>query len=335
MSRFILIVGFFLAYHLPYAQSPYFPPATGDRWESLDPASLGWQEDQLDSLRQYLDQKNSKAFLILKDGKIAVEWYFDSFTQDSAWYWASAGKTLTAALTGIAQQEGYLSIGDTSSKYLGEGWTALTPEQEEKITLWNQLTMTSGMNGGLFNCILPSCLVHVADAGSRWAYHNAPYTLLRDVVEIATETDINVYTREKLLNKTGMTGLWVRTQSGDLFFSKARSMARFGWLMLNEGVWEGTPILEDTAYFHQMIRPSQDLNASYGYLWWLNGQPSHMLPVFRTMYEGPITPNAPMDMYAGIGKNGQFLNVVPSENMVVVRMGESPDDDFVPVRLSQ
>ena len=64
---------------------------------------------------------------MLKDGKIAIEKYFGTFTKDSLWYWASAGKTLTAFLVGQAQENGLLSISDSTSKYLGSGWTGLTP----------------------------------------------------------------------------------------------------------------------------------------------------------------------------------------------------------------
>ena len=92
------------------AQQLYFPPLTGNTWETVTPASLGWCEQYLDSLDEMLDNTNSKAFIILKDGKIAHEKYFDAFTQDSIWYWASAGKSLTSLLVGISQQEGFLYI---------------------------------------------------------------------------------------------------------------------------------------------------------------------------------------------------------------------------------
>ena len=55
---------------------------------------------------------------LLKDGKIVLEKYYDNFTMDSLWYWASAGKTVTSFMTGIAQQEGHLNISDTTSQYL-------------------------------------------------------------------------------------------------------------------------------------------------------------------------------------------------------------------------
>ena len=86
------------------SQSIYFPPLLGNTWDALSPASLGWCEPKIDSLLDYLEAKNSKAFILLKDGKIVIEKYFGTFTIDSVWYWASAGKTLTGFTVGIAQQ---------------------------------------------------------------------------------------------------------------------------------------------------------------------------------------------------------------------------------------
>ncbi|NBU04032.1 MAG: hypothetical protein EBT60_06995 [Bacteroidetes bacterium] len=75
------------------AQTTYFPPNTGT-WETITPQSLGWCDANIDSLYNYLNQKNTKAFIILKDGKIVLEKYFGNFTQDSIWYWASASPHL-------------------------------------------------------------------------------------------------------------------------------------------------------------------------------------------------------------------------------------------------
>ena len=111
------------------AQSIYFPPNVG-MWDTLSPTALGWCTDSIAPLLDFLDQSNTKAFLVLKDGRIVIEEYFGTFTQDSLWYWASAGKSVTAFLVGKAQEEGFLSINDSTSKYLGQGWTNTTPAQE-------------------------------------------------------------------------------------------------------------------------------------------------------------------------------------------------------------
>ena len=81
------------------AQTPYFPaPVAGSTWETIDPATLGWCPDRIDSLYAYLDANNTKGFMVLKDGRIVLERYFGTFVQDSIWYRASAGKTLTSTV---------------------------------------------------------------------------------------------------------------------------------------------------------------------------------------------------------------------------------------------
>ncbi len=319
------------------SQNLYFPPTTGDTWETQDPLTLNWCAEKIDSLYAYLDSNHTKAFVLLKGGKIVLEKYFGNHTQNTPWQWASAGKTLTSFMTGIAQQEGLLSINDTSSKYLGKGWTACTAEQEDKITIRHQLTMTSGLDDGVPEnyCTLDTCLLYKSDAGTRWAYHNAPYTLLDSVIEQATGQTLNAYVAQKLKTPTGMTGFFIKLGYNNVFFSNARSMARFGLLMLNKGKWNSTPVLTDSTYYRQLINTSQNLNLSYGFLWWLNGKNSFRLPTSQLVFPGPLIPSAPDDLYMALGKDGQFLNVAPSEDMVWVRMGESPDGLLVPYLLNE
>lgn len=315
------------------AQNLYFPPLVGNTWNTTSPESLGWCPDKIAELLDYLEDKNTKAFILLKDGKIVIEEYFGTFTQDSVWYWASAGKTLTAFTVGIAQQEGHLSIEDATSDYLGTGWTSCTPEKEANITIRHQLTMTSGLDDGTGDpyCTLPNCLQYKADAGTRWAYHNGPYTLLDGVIEAATGQTLNAYVTQKIKAQTGMTGAFFQIDDNNVFISKPRSMARFGLLILNRGKWNNTPVLQDTAYFNQMVNTSQQLNKSYGYLWWLNGKGSFMAPGLQFVFPFDLNPSAPDDMIAALGKNGQIINVVPSQNLVYIRMGNVPDAGEVPV----
>jgi CubicO group peptidase (beta-lactamase class C family) len=309
------------------AQNLYFPPVNNSAtWDTVSPESLGWCVNSIDSLYGFLEQQNSKAFIVLKDGKIALEKYFGTFTKDSVWYWASAGKSLTSFLVAKAQEEGFLKITDTSSKYLGQGWTNCTPEQENKITIWNQLTMTTGLDDGVpdNHCTDKSCLVFKVNAGTRWAYHNAPYSLLEKVITTATGKPINTYTTSKLALKTGISGLWFTSDFDNVFYSKPRNMARFGLLFQNNCVWNGEALLNDTNYIKQMINSSQSINPSYGYLWWLNGKSSFMLPTLQTSFPGSLAPQAPADMFAAIGKNGQIVSITKSKGLVVVRMGDAP-----------
>ncbi|WP_209330511.1 serine hydrolase domain-containing protein [Lunatimonas salinarum] len=324
----------------PSPPTIYFPPKDADLWESISPNELGWNTAKLSELFAYLESNNTRAFIVLKDGKIAIEAYFgknvlgnDSFDKESRWYWASAGKVLTATLVGIAQQEGLLRIDDPTSDYLGSGWTSMTAERERLITVRNQLTMTTGLSYQIndLDCTLPACLTYGSDAGNQWYYHNAPYTLLGKVVENAAGMGYNEYTRRKIHSVTGMSGQWVTQGFNQIYWSTARDMARFGLLILNKGTWGTTEVLSDTGYYTQMIQTSQDLNPSYGYLWWLNGKGSIRFPGLPNLFNLPLADNAPRDLVAGLGKDGQFVEIVPSQGLVVVRMGSAPDNSLVPI----
>ncbi len=320
----------FLIFSIAIAGDMYFPPLTGSDWQTISPESLNWNTSKIDDLFKYLAEKNSKAFIVLKDGKIVLEKYFGSFTKDSLWYWASAGKTLTSSLVGIAQEEGLLKINEKTSKYLGKGWTSSPVEKEDKITIWNQLTMTTGLDYKVEypDCTDPECLKYKADAGTQWYYHNAPYTLLEKVVEKATGLNYNLYFSQKIRNLIGMNGAWVKLGYNNVYFSNARSMARYGILIANNGYWENKNIIKDKAYLNQMINTSQELNKSYGYLWWLNGKESSMIPGSSKVFNTMLMPNSPVDMYAALGKDGQILSISPSKGIIIVRMGECPDDQF-------
>ncbi|MDR2835027.1 MAG: beta-lactamase family protein [Bacteroidales bacterium] len=250
-KSYLLLFIFFVPVSI-ISQNLYFPPTTDNTWDTISPQSLNYCQNKIDSLFNYLEENNTKAFILLKDGKIVLEKYFGNHTQNSLWQWASAGKTITSFMTGIAQQENYLSITDKSSDYLGTAWTNCTTVQEEAITIRHQLTMTSGLDDGVEDnfCTLDSCLIYKADAGTRWAYHNAPYTLLDQIIENATGMTLNQYTTQKLKTPTGMTGSFAQVDYNNVFFSNARSMARFGLLILNKGNWNGNQIMTDTIYFN-------------------------------------------------------------------------------------
>ena len=336
MRNFIILISAIFILQPLNAQSLYFPPLTGSTWDTISPKTLGYCQTNIDRLYDFLEANNTRAFIILKNGKIVLEKYFGTHTQLTPWQWASAGKTITSFMVGMAQQEGFLSLDDTTSTYLGKGWTDCTPKQEEKITIKHQLSMNSGLDDKVLDhfCTIDTCLIYKADAGDRWAYHNGPYTLLDRVIEKATGQTLNNYTTQKLKTPIGMTGSFIPVGYNNVYFSTARSMARFGLLMLNKGKWGEKQIMTDSIYFKQMVSPSQSLNKSYGYLWWLNGKQSYMLPTSQTVFPGYLNPNAPAEMFVAMGKDGQFLNVIPGQQMVMVRMGEAPENLPVPFLLN-
>jgi CubicO group peptidase (beta-lactamase class C family) len=303
-------------------ESVYFPAITSTAWETKSLSSLGWNQSAVQPLKDYLLDKNTKSFMILVNGRIVMEEYFDGHTSTTSWPWNSAGKTLVATTTGIAQQEGLLNINDKVSEYLSTGWTSEAIEKENLITSKHLLTMTSGVNDES-ELVIKANLTYLEDAGVRWSYHNV-FQKLMDVVAEASGEDFESYFDTKLKNKIGMDGYWNYGIIFKIYHSNTRSMARFGLLALNKGKWNDEQIINET-FFNESTSTSQNINPAYGYLWWLNGKTSYMVPGGQTVFEGPLVSNAPSDMYAAMGAADQRIYVIPSKNMVVIRMGDASD----------
>lgn len=300
----------------------YFPPNSGTEWEKSSVKQLGWDSYAIRDLKIFLAQKNTKSFMILVNGRIVMEEYFNGHTSSAEWEWNSSGKTLIAAITGIAQQEGLLNINNKVSDYLGTGWTNMSLEKENLITVRHLLTMTSGIDETRQLVIKPN-LTYVADAGTRWAYSNVFQKLINIVAE-ASNQNFETFFNEKLKSKIGMNGYWNFGTIFTIYHSDTRSMARFGILALNKGKWKDEQVINE-AYFTESTNTSQSINPSYGYLWWLNGKTNFMIPNQQTVYSGSLVPNAPTDMYAAMGAFDQRIYIIPSQKMVVVRMGNAAD----------
>jgi len=303
-------------------ESMYFPSNTDNNWETKTLSSLGWNASAVQPLKDYLIQKNTKSFIILVNGRIVMEEYFKGHTPIATWPWNSAGKTLVTSTTGIAQQEGLLNINNKVSQYLGEGWTSEPIEKENLITSRHLLTMTSGINDAN-EFVIKSNLTYLADAGTRWSYHNV-FQKLMDVVAKSSNQDFELYFNTKLKNKIGMDGFWNNGLIFKVYHSNTRSMARFGLLALNKGKWKNETIINE-AFFLESINTSQAINPSYGYLWWLNGKSKYMVPGGQKVYPTTLVSNAPTDMYAAMGAEDQRIYIIPSKNMIVIRMGDLSD----------
>ncbi len=300
----------------------YFPPTSGNSWETTSIASLGWNQSAVQPLKDYLVQKNTKSFMILVNGRIVMEEYFNGHSATSTWQWNSAGKTLVATTTGIAEQEGLISINDRVSQHIGFGWTSAPLAKENLITVKHLLTMSSGLNDAN-QLVIPANLSYIADGGTRWSYHNV-FQKLMDVIQQAGGQTFESYFNNKLRDKIGMEGSWNNGLIFRIYNSNTRSMARFGLLALNKGKWNNEQIVNEP-FFTASVNTSQSINPSYGYMWWLNGKTSFMLPNGQTTYPGTLIPNAPADMYAAMGAEDQRIYVVPGKKLVIVRMGEASD----------
>lgn len=302
-------------------ETTYFPPSNSNTWETKSISDLGWNFNQLQPLLDYLEDQNTKSFIILHDGKIVVEAYMNDHNMSLPWYWASAGKTLTTTISGIAQEEGLININNKVSNYIGTGWTNSRLEKENLITCKHLLSMTSGLDDSLGDNVSPENLNYIANAGTRWAYHNV-YVKMQDVIAKASNQDWTSYFNTKLRDKIGMTGIWVPSGSLNVYWSNTRSMARFGLMIYAKGKWKDSQIVPNS-FLNNATNTSQNINEAYGYLWWLNGKESYRLPQSQVGFKGKLIPNAPDDTYAALGKNDQKIYVVPSKKLVIIRMGNS------------
>lgn len=322
----------------PQPEEIYFPANWTGTWEEVNPVDLEWNTAAISSLYDYLDSTNTRGFVVLHNGRVALEHYHGNqlngqpFVRGSNWYWASAGKSLAGFAAALAMESGHLDFEEPVTTYLGTGWTSATAQEESNILVRHLLTMTSGLDDGVSNpdCTDPNCLEYLAEPDTRWAYHNAPYTLTHGVISNAAGTSFEAFVQDSIMGKIGVAGTWFYLGDNHVYFSSARSMARFGLLNLAQGTWKDDEILTSASH-STLTSTSQALNDSYGYLYWLNGKPSFRLPGSQLQFNGSLIPSAPADMYAAIGLNSQLLMVVPSLDLVVVRMGEDPSGSLVPV----
>jgi len=329
------------------AAGNYFPPP-GSRaeWQRIDPAEARFDRAKLDEVLDHARQQRSSGLVILYRGRIVAEGYWNPddlqtervkeqvkkrgydqrvIGRDAAGRAiedvASAQKSISSILAGMAQERGLLKISDPVHKYLGRGWTKSAPDQEAAITVRHLLTMTSGLDDELKFEVAP---------GTRWFYNTSAYSRVLMCTAAATKMDRNELTKQWLTGPIGMQdSRWEERpvpagfegKNGVGFATTVRDLARFGLLIQASGDWDGRAIIQDKQYLHDALHRSQDLNPSYGYLWWLNGQSQVMRG--RQLVPGPLIPTAPADLVAALGGFQRKLYVVPSEHLVVTRLGDN------------
>ncbi|PCJ25855.1 MAG: serine hydrolase, partial [SAR86 cluster bacterium] len=300
------------------------------------PADAGWNADLLASALELAGERSSSGVLVLFNGRIMAEKYWDmadvsapyeSFVTgtDSNGHAiedvASAQKSVVAVLVGMAQERGFLTINDPVSKYLPSGWSNTSATQENAITIRHLLSMSSGLS---------TDFGFEAQPNGKWLYNTPAYHQVMKVVIAATGIERNTLTRDWITEPLGMvnsswtTRPWADANIGDGFSTTVRELARFGMMIHSGGYWQDKVILKDSAYLQDMLQPSQDLNPSYGYLWWLNGQEFVLGAGPRTPKRaGQLIAAAPEDLVAMLGALDRKLYIVPSLNLIVSRLGST------------
>ena len=301
----------------------YVPPMDGS-WATVDPTTAGWDVSQLESFAAFARERATKSLLVLHDGRILLErtWDEPGYRRDIA----SAQKSLMSSLVGVSLAQGELDRDAPVDRYLGQGWSSAPSAAEAGILVRHLLTMTTG---------LTESLDPVAEPGTTWDYNNTTYQLVRPVLEQATGLGIEPLTRHRLFDPIGVSdrSSWYERPGGGAHVGRPdgpsavgarddgpRPRTRVGLLVQREGSWADDEVLPKTE-LARALRPSQEMNPSYGELWWLNGQSTYMLPQ-RPTQPGSLVPDAPTDAVAALGKDDQKLYVSRVTGLVLVRLGE-------------
>ena len=289
----------------------------GEDWEIATPASLDMDAAALEKAKVWLETHNSKSGIVVRHGRIVAEWYFGDATAKSKFAAYSTSKSLSSMATGLAIADGKLALDHTVGKYLPEA----SPESKRTITVKQLLSMSSGVHNDpgigqrddLFSYAVKTAEMDHAP-GTKWDYNNTGLALLSPVFQKATGQQIDEFLNERLFRLIGIRAddlTWERRERFSLPYSgchtTARSLARIGWMVRHDGQWNGKQVVP-AAWLKESIAPSQELNKSYGYLWWNNTTNKW--------------PHVPKDAYAALGKWDNNIFIVPSLDLIVIRQSD-------------
>ena len=274
------------------------------------------------------------SLLVVHDGRIIHERYAPGFDVTSRTRTWSTAKSIAATLIGMLVDQGRMALDEP----LGFEWfpEASSPKSDPRsaITLRHVLNMSSGLypvdNAGLEYAV-GSGMSYWAGAssvrgarhralirepGTNWDYENYDTLLAVYAMKLAIGDDqkYREFPRRALLDRIGMRNTLVSADRfGDFILSSqvytnARDLARFGMLYLQNGVWNGERLIsEEWIDFVRTPAPATAERGNfYGGQWWL-------VPDDRT--------DVPKEAYSTSGNRGQYVIVVPSHDLVIVRRG--------------
>lgn len=310
-------------------------------------ASVFQKQPHIDDLETFLAESETQAFIVIQDGAILYEEYFNGAERDTPVTSYSVAKSFTSALIGIAIDEGYIhSVHDPIIDYLPE-----LLERDPRfgdITIRHLLLMASGlefreMRAFLFNGDDPLTAyypdqrrlaltnTHIVDPpGTYFQYNKYHPQLLGMILERTTGVSVTEYTQRTLWEPLGMEydGGWSldSTESG---FEKmeaglngrAIDFAKLGQLFLNDGIWEGEQVIpSEWVSQSTQLDPALDNESYYpndfGQLIYDSGK-----GYYKYMWYGRFQEDGSVDFFAE-GDRGQVIYVSPSKELVIVRFGE-------------
>ena len=314
-------------------------PLSTHNWETADPASVGLNQDSLNQLFQLINDtppEDFRALIVLKDGKLVVDEYFNSFWITNIHDIRSAGKSVTSMLAGIAMDKGLFKPSSKVFSFFPE-YSKIKNKSKIKseITVEDLLVMSSGLASDDYLDDSPGTedLMSMAEdylkftldlppdfePGERWAYSSAVAFLLGSIVENTSEMTLEDFGRKHLFSPLGIEGFyWDKspkgrtTGMGNVYFN-ARDFAKLGQLMLDGGVWNGTQIISKN-FVQKSFEKRFDISDNdpfahgYGYMWYIG----------KDEIGGKN-----IDFYFASGNGGNKVFIVPSLNMVVVTLSSA------------
>lgn len=290
------------------------------------------------ALMDSIEMNDTHAFLVIQNGKLCYERYWDGYDSAHLSGSFSAAKSIISLLIGIALDEGKIkSLDEPAANYLSH----FNTNGLEKIRIKDLLTMSSGTNykesdKGYFSLnasayygddieYMVGQLKRKEDPGVYWEYRSGDTQVLGLIVEKVFGKSITDLVSERFAEPMGMeaTGLWLldgnqkHEKSFCCYNGITRDYARFGQLILNKGKWNNNEIVS-AAYLNMATAPAKHLKDRtennntvdyYGYQYWIL--------------------NYKTTAFAMNGLFGQYVYILPEYNAVVVRLGESKIGPFV------
>jgi CubicO group peptidase (beta-lactamase class C family) len=292
----------------------------------------------------------TRAVLVVQRGRLVVERYMPGFGPDTPLISWSVAKSITQALVGIAVREGKVDIdqpmgnprwpsGDRRAAIPWRHWLNMTDGQDyhEIGVTWPTYNDAARMlfgRGRLDVAAYSASLPLVHEPGALWNYNSAGINLIADALgrvfapgaAAAERRDrMAAVMRRELFEPLGMTSVQAEFDAAGTFmgsamvYATARDYARFGLLYLRDGMWEGRRVLPAGWVDFARTRTSAEKGQSYGAGWWVT--PPDLVPGADKRSATPMMPRIPPDAFRAQGHEGQLIVVVPSRDLVVVRLG--------------
>ena len=271
-------------------------------------ARAAWSGADFAELDDFLAAADTEAFRIVEQAEVIHEWYRtdSSYGRDIA----SAQKSVLSLLVGRAIAEEAFGLDTEIDTVLGAGWTS--HGESAGVTVRQLLSMTSGLDDQF---------AVIAPPGTTWRY-SAAFAALFDVLTTTTGHDLGAIADDWLFAPVGAATARFYRRRSDQFapiglFATVSDLTAIGQTVLDRT----QPGLPDS-WLDASLSTSQPYNEAYGYLWWLNGQESYLLPGPALVARpGPLVPSAPPSMVAALGKDDQKLYLVADLGLAVARLG--------------